>query len=76
MIRTVDTAGAAALDGLAGNLSFTWQAGGDGSNKAVTVSNVVVSGVDMRVAGQEASMAEVRFQAASSDGVADPVSIV
>ena len=72
-IITPDLAAAEALDGLCGTLSFVWKAGGEGNDKTVTITNITVMGVDIRMTARNKSSAQVYFSAASPDGITDPV---
>ena len=74
-IRTSDAVAAAALDGKTGVLSFAWSAGGGGADRTVTVQSASVTGVEVDASERGASGAIVRFVAAASDGVTDPVAI-
>lgn len=74
-IVTLDPAGAEALDGLSGTLSFVWKDAKGAADKTVTISNVIVTGVSNSVAHDAASSASVAFIASSSDGATDPVAI-
>ena len=73
-IVTADLAAAAELDAAAGTLAFTWQAGGGGADKSVTLTDVRVVGVTLTGGHGGPSQAEIHL-AVAPDGVTNPLTI-
>jgi len=70
-----DPVQASSADGLFGTLTADLQGLGGGPDRRLTITNVQTGGASNLVGHNRAAICSVPFQAASSDGVASPVTL-